>query len=186
MALRIKSSWHDDDADRSLDEIAGAAAFIAWRIAKEKAITLHGEDFIYESDEQRMAVIQEYLLFQLAVMDRIAVERLGMDDAQRKTFIIGTAKGMAGHVHDNAIDLFRPGDHVGPFIEKLNERGGEYAEFGFTDEGPTYPFYRHLGWLMQQIMGESQENRWVIDQVMDKDGPYVAREIEKAMLNLFE
>ena len=28
-------------------------------------INLHGEDFIYETDEQRMAVITEYLIFQL-------------------------------------------------------------------------------------------------------------------------
>ncbi len=185
MALRIKSNWHDDDQERSLDEITGAAAFIAWRIAKEKAIALHGEDFVYQSDEQRFAVIEEYLLFQLAVMDRVVTERVGLDADQRKRFVIGTAKAMAAHVEDNANDLFGPGDHIGAFIRKLNERGADYAEFGFTDEGPTYPFYRHLGWLIQRIMGDEDQNRWVIDQVMDKDGPEVAREIEKAIVNLF-
>ena len=51
MALRIKSRWHDDGAERSVDEIASALAFISWRIAKDKAINLHGEDYIYDSDE---------------------------------------------------------------------------------------------------------------------------------------
>ena len=55
MALRIKSRWHDDEAERSLDEIAGALAFISWRIAKDKAINLHGQDFVYADDEQRFA-----------------------------------------------------------------------------------------------------------------------------------
>ena len=63
MALRIKSHWHDDGTERSLEEIAGALAFISWRIAKDKAINLHGQDFVYESDRQRFAVIAEYLVF---------------------------------------------------------------------------------------------------------------------------
>ena len=45
---------------------------------------------------------------------------------------------------------------------------------------------RHLGYEIQQIMGESQENRWVIDQVMDKDGVEIDREIRRAVGNLFE
>ena len=45
---------------------------------------------------------------------------------------------------------------------------------------------RHLGYEMQQVMGESQENRWVIDQVMDKDGLEIDREIRRALDNLFE
>jgi hypothetical protein len=35
-------------------------------------------------------------------------------------------------------------------------------------------------------MGETQENRWVIDQVMDKDGVEIDREIRRAVDNLFE
>ena len=73
MALRIKSRWHDDGAERSVDEIASALAFISWRIAKDKAINLHGEDYIYDSDEQRMDVIVEYLIFQLQIVDRLAL-----------------------------------------------------------------------------------------------------------------
>jgi hypothetical protein len=45
---------------------------------------------------------------------------------------------------------------------------------------------RHLGYEIQQIMGESQENRWVIDQVMDRDGVEIDREIRRAVSNLFE
>jgi hypothetical protein len=39
-----------------------------------------------------------------------------------------------------------------------------------AEDGPSYAFLRHLGFEIQCLMGESQENRWVIDQVMDKDG----------------
>ena len=84
MALRIRTHWHDDDAERSIEEIASAIAFNAWRIAKNMAINLHGEDFVYDNDEQRFGVIVEYLLFQLALTDRIASERLELDDDTRR------------------------------------------------------------------------------------------------------
>jgi len=185
VAVRIKAHWHNDEVERSLDEIAGALAFIAWRLATDKAITLHGADFVYEDDAQRMAVITEYLVFELQLVDRIARDRLGLSDEDRKALVIALARRLAGHVQDNATDLLGPGDHVSPFVAKLNQRGAEYAEFGFTGEGPTYPFLRHLGYEIQQIMGREGENRWVIDQVMDKDGYEVYRQIDRAIGDLF-
>jgi hypothetical protein len=186
VALRIKSRWHDDEAQRSLEEIAGALAFISWRIAKDKAINLHGQDFVYEDDGQRFAVIVEYLIFQLQIIDRLALIQLELDDEDRRRLVVTVARHLAGHLHDNSVDIFGAGDYVGPFVQKLNERSAEYAEFNYTDDGPSYPFMRHLGYEIQQIMGESQENRWVIDQVMDKDGIEIDREIRRAVSNLFE
>jgi hypothetical protein len=186
VALRIKSRWHDDDAERSLDEIAGALAYISWRIAKDKAINLHGQDYVYEDDGQRFAVIVEYLVFQLQIVDRLALQGFGMNEEERRQLVITLAKHQAGHLQDNSVDIFGPGDYVKPFIAKINQRGAEYAELAYHDDGPSYPFMRHLGYEIQQIMGESQENRWVIDQVMDKDGVEIDREIKRAMRNLFE
>ena len=185
MAVRIKAHWHNDEVERSLDEIAGALAFIAWRLATDKAITLHGEDFVYADDSQRMAVIVEYLIFELQLVDRIARDRLGLSDDDRMALVIALAKRLAEHVQDNSVDLFGPGDYVGPFVARLNARGADYATLGFTDEGPTYPFLRHLGWEIQQVMGREGENRWVIDQVMDRDGYDVYRQIDKSIANLF-
>ncbi|MGD8958145.1 MAG: hypothetical protein PVJ03_12485 [Chromatiaceae bacterium] len=186
MALRIKSRWHDDDAQRSLEEIASALAFISWRIAKDRAINLHGQDYVYESDEQRFAVITEYIIFQLQLIDRLAVLKLELTDEDRQRLVVSVAKHLAGHLRDNSIDVFGPGDYVRPFIEKMNARGAEYAELNYSADGPSYPFMRHLGYEIQQIMGESQENRWVIDQVMDRDGIEIDREIRRSLSNLFE
>ena len=186
MALRIKSHWHDDDAERTLEEIAGALAFIAWRIAKDRAINLHGQDYVYETDEQRFAVIVEYLIFQLQIIDRLAVMDLQLETRDRQQLVVTVARHLAGHLADNSSDIFGPGDYVGPFIAKINERGAEYAELNYTREGPSYPMMRHLGYEIQQIMGDSQENRWVIDQVMDKDGIEIDREIRRSLANLFD
>jgi hypothetical protein len=185
VAVRIKAHWHNEDVERSLDDIAGALAFISWRLATDKAISLHGADFVYESDQQRMAVIQEYLVFELQLVDRIAGDRLGLSDDDRRALLLALAKRLAQHVQDNSTDLFGPGQHVAPFVDLINRRGAEYAEYRLTDEGPTYPFLRHLGYEIQQIMGKEGENRWVIDQVMDKDGVEVYRQISRAVGDLF-
>ena len=100
--------------------------------------------------------------------------------------MITTAKNMAKHLHDNSFDVFGPGDHVKDFVELINTRGAEYAEFGFSEDGPSYPFMRHLGYEIQQIMGTGGENRWVIDQVMDKDGWEVYEKLSRAVTDLFD
>ncbi|WP_456372330.1 hypothetical protein [Thiolapillus sp.] len=185
LPLRIKSRWNKDH-DHSLEEIAGALAFISWRLAQNKAINLHGEDFIYENDQQRMSVIMEYLIFMLQIMDRLARQELELNDQDREKLIIAVARKQADIIQDNSLDLFGPGDYAQPFFELINQRAGEYAQYRYTDDGPSYPFLRQLGYEIQQIMGNSQENRWVIDQVMDRDGPELDRKIAPAMRDLFE
>ncbi len=184
MALRIKSHWYDEDAERSAEETAGALAFIAWRVAKDKAMNLHGERFIYESDLQRVAVIAEYLYFQVQIIDRMAHSR--MPDEARKELVVQLALKLAGHMQENSHDLFGPGDYGKPFITGLNARSAEYADLSFDDEGPSYPFLRHLGYRIQKVMGEREENRWVIDQVMDKDGWEVYKQLVRAAYDLLE
>jgi hypothetical protein len=184
MALRIKSHWHDDDGERSAADIASAVAFIAWRIAKDKAINLHGERFVYRGDEQRLAVIREYLYFQVQIVDRMVHGML--DEKARRALIVQLALKLAGHMQENSADILGPGDYGRPFIDGLNARAAEYSELSFGDEGPSYPFLRHLGHEIQLIMGKDQENRWVIDQVMDKDGWEVYKQLSRALRDLLE
>jgi len=184
MALRLKSHWHDDESERSLEEIASAIAFISWRIAKDKAINLHGERFVYESDRQRMAVIQEYLYFQIQMTDRLVYKTFEEED--RRNLIIQLALKLAGHMQENCVDLMGPGDYGKPFISGLNKRSQDYAGLVFDDDGPSYPFLRHLGFEIQRVMGDREENRWVIDQVMDKDGWEVYKQFSRAVGDLLE
>ncbi len=185
MALRIKSHWHGE-SERTLEEIAGALAFISWRIAQEYAINLHGQDFIYRDDRQRMDVIAEYVIFQLQIMDRLAYQQFELTDEDRQKLILSLAKKLAVQIQDNSVDLFGPGDYIPEFFTRLNDRGAEYARYDYTEEGPSYPFMRHLGYEMQQTMGLEGENRWVIDQVMDKDGLEVNSKLRRAMEDLFD
>jgi hypothetical protein len=185
LAIRIKSQWHDEESQRSAKELGGAIAFIAWRLAHDKAITLHGKDFVYENDQQRLAVITEYLCFEAQISDRLI--HAMVDNDNRVAIITALVIKLAEHYQDNASDLLGSGNHADRFIERYNLRSGEYAEFNFDQQGPSYPFLRHLGFEIQQIMGNKEhENRWVIDQVMDVDGPEVYKQLARAVRNLFD
>lgn len=198
MAIRIKSHWSHPGTARTLPEIAGALAFIAWRIAVDQAINLHCERFLYRDDAQRLAVIREYLIFLIQIADRLAYARRTTGpgewtgdgatqaaDAERDTLITALARKVVEHLQDNSQDLQGPGDYGPPFIDLLNQRASEYAELPCDPTGPSYVFLRHLGYEIQCLMGTDRDNRWVIDQVMDRDGPTAYQSFANAFRDLF-
>ena len=184
MRMRITSKWRRDRGQPvSLEENAVALAYIIWQIALTAAKNLHAEDYIYETDDQRFAVIAEYLAFLVHVSDRLAY--LDMEDTVRESFIGTLAREVARHLQRNQREISGPGDYRGPFIALLNERMAEYAATKFRDNQPGFECLRCLGARVLAIMGNSQVNRWVIDQVMEIDGPAVVDHLRQAMANLF-
>jgi hypothetical protein len=127
-------------------------------------------------------VIAEFLAYQLQVVDRLAYERL--NDEDRAMFINALAKRLAEHVQDNLQDLFGPGEYRASFIITLNERMDDYAEFSFDDGKPGYGFMRYFGEKVQVVMGEAELNRWVINQIIEVDGPEVAGKISRSVRDL--
>jgi hypothetical protein len=178
---RIKSTWREE-RERSVDEIASALAFIAWRIALEGAKDLHGEGYRYDSDPQRVAVMAEFVAFLVQVADRLCHEI--MADEDREAFVNACARRLADQVQDNLSDLFGPGDYRGPFIETLNSRLADYSELSFADGRPGYDVLRYFGDRVQRVMGRDQTNRWVIDQIMERSGPEAAQSLHRSLLNL--
>ena len=66
MAIRIKSKWSKTvKRDKTSEDFASALSYIGWRLALDKARNLHGEDFEYTSDHQRITVIVEFMSFQV-------------------------------------------------------------------------------------------------------------------------
>ena len=183
MALRLKSQWHNEDSERSLEEIGGAVAFNIWRLGVDKAINLHSKDFGYQDDAQRLAVIAEYAIFQALAVERMVYEALTQE--QRGALLTALVLKLAEHFEENSRNMLGEGDYRTAFVDRFNQRAAEYAEFSYTSEGPSYPFLRHLGYEVQQRMGESQQNRWVIDQAMDIDGPELIKQLRRVIKDLF-
>ena len=186
MAIRIKSRWHVSSRNQSrpkyLDDHASALAFIAWRLSLEGARELHGEGYDYLGDHERIAVITEFAAFLLQCVDRQAYGRL--QDRSREYLINALAHRLAEQMQDNLTDIAGPGNYRAPFITTLNEILAEYGRTAFADDGPEFDNLRVFGANVLNIMGETQTNRWVIDQIMQVDGPDVYEKIRDAYNNL--
>ncbi len=183
MKTRIRDKWRNRNRQGSLEDNATSLAYGIWQIALAAAKNLHIEDFDYESDEQRTAVIAEYLMFLVHVADRLAFAQ--MDQESRARFVTTLAQHTARHYQRNVADIVGHGDYRTGYIEKLNARAAEYAETPFTDGDPGYETRRCLGEKIQQLMGMTQTNRWVIQQVIDLDSPEAVKHLKTAMDNLF-
>ena len=183
MNMRIRSRWRQDGRPASLEDTGTALANVIWRIALGFTKNLHVERFDFADDRQRVAVIGEYLAFLVHTADRMAYTRL--DQQQRQRLISTTVTGTARYLQQNQAEICGPGDYRGPYVEMLSTRSTEYAETAFDEDGrPGYSALRCLGDKIQGIMGNSQTNRWVIDQVMDIDAPQTVDQLRQALENL--
>jgi len=189
---RIKDRWHNSTPDdpsrrvlteKSVDDHASALSFIIWRQSLNGAINLHAEDFRYDDDRQRIAVISELLGFQIHLVDR-RCHGLFADD-ERAALVNSLCSRVADHMQENMEDIAGPGNYRSPFIALLNKRFEDYAQFDFNDAVPGYDVLRYLGSNVLEIMGEDQTNRWTIDQIIDIDAPELVAQINKSMTRLF-
>jgi len=163
---------------------ASALAFISWSASLETARKLHGDGYEYESDYQRIGVINELLAFSLHLCDRLAFDRL--DEAQRKNLVNALGDRLAEHMQENLEQIAGPGRYKPPFIALLNRRMADYAQTQFSDGEPGFDFIRYLGSSVLEVMGDTQTNRWVIDQIMSVEAPVITEKIRTSFENLLD
>lgn len=183
LKLRVRSRWRDKRRERSLEENATSLAYAIWEIALAATKNLHAEDFQYDDDSQRVGVLAEYLIFLAHVADRLVYESI--EEAERVEFVSALAAQLARHYQRNLEEILGRDDYRGGFIEKLNARNAEYSETNFENGRPGYQTLRVLGEKVQDVMGMTQTNRWVIQQVMDLDAPETVRHLKRALDDLF-
>ncbi len=186
MAIRIKDKWHQSRRNRptakSLQDSAGALAFIGWRVALDNAQNLNREGFRYDSDVERIGIISEFVAFEIQIADRVSYEFL--EDADRSVFINALGQRFADHMQENLSDLGGPRNYRGAFVALLNERLGEYASLSFDDGEPGFDFLRFLGAKVLGVLGEDQTNRWVLDHIVAIEAPELAEKIRNSVFNL--
>ena len=184
LQVRIRSHWNKKQKERSLEEIAGALAFIEWRIASNALLDLENEGFQTDTQSQRLDVLQEFSAFLIHITDRLVHDTMGEDERQR--FIVALALKMADTCHDNRVDAEGRGkDFRQPFIETLNARMADYAEFVFEDRKPGYAFKRYLGEAVTNAMGD-RDSKWISEQVMEVEVPDMLKTLEKGLKDLFD
>ncbi|UCE90288.1 MAG: hypothetical protein JSW10_05585 [Pseudomonadota bacterium] len=179
--MRVKSRWRAKDKERSLEEVAGAVGFIAWRIGANGCLHLENEGFQTDTQLQRLDVVSEFTAFAIHLTDRLTIERLTLE--QRHEFMTALALKCAKHYHDSKVENAGPGNYQQEFIDLLNERMEAYAEFAFVDSEPSFNMRRYFGDRVTDVMGP-KDRKWVTQQVMDIEAPEVIETLAKALRNL--
>jgi len=185
--MRINNQWFKDGTPRPASEIAGGAAVIAYRVARNVLKNMRTADFDIEPGPQYFAFIAEWLAFLVQIADRLAYERMGAED--RIEFTTAMAQRVGKLLEEDWHDLLgQPtgtlvGSSSASFITLLNQRAGEYASHGYGEEGPDYGFLRHLAYQLVAIL-EDKDKTWVHDQVMEMEAPEAAETVKKGVLGL--
>ncbi len=181
--MRVKSKWNVKDKTHTVAEVGGALAAIAWKMAQNALLNMENHQFQTETQVQRIEIIAEFLCFTIHVLDRMTIDRF--TDEDRQTFITELALKSAKNIKDNKREYLGPGEYQQEFIDMLNARMDEYAEFPFSEEeGPSFPMKRYFGDFVTKLFGERYQ-RWVTDQIIDIEVPDMYRTLKTAVKNLF-
>ena len=97
--MRIKSNWFKSGRKRTLPEIAGALAFVIWRIGDNALKNTRNAKFEIAIGTQYFSFLSEFLVFLIQVADRIAYRQLPAED--RLAFTSALANRVAETLAEN-------------------------------------------------------------------------------------
>ncbi len=175
MALRMKTRFRHG-GKKTPAERASVVAFNFWKVAQELYRRMQKEGFKFNSGDQIVAIMTETLAFLAQVADRLVYGKLPEDE--RREFITALGLKLAEAMQSNLTDLHGPGDYRTPFIRTLNERFGDYAEFGFSGDQPGYGFLRYFAEKVACCIAAS-ENKWVSEYVMEIEAPEALKHVRR-------
>ena len=171
----VKARWRKK-GPRSLADRAGVIGANLWKLAVEFFKHLEKEGFRFGSDRLVTNVLTEFVAFLVQLVDRAVYGRLSEPD--RAALVAEVVRHLAATMENNQMDLFGPGEYRKPFIDAMNARFGEYAEFEYRDGEPGYACLRFFASRVAEVMAES-DNRWVIEQMIDVEAPEMVRLTKK-------
>lgn len=183
--MRIKSNWFKGGRERTPQEIADALAFVVSRIADNALKNTRKANFEIAVGPQYLDFLAEFLIFLVLAGDRIAYLRLSAED--RVAFTGNLANRVGETYAENRSRLLDQDlkECKQRFIDLLNQRAGEYADFGYDEKGPDYGFYRYLAYCIGEIMNDA-DSGWVIDQMISIEAPDAVKMVEKTLRGLYE
>jgi hypothetical protein len=184
--MRVKSQWFKSETPKTATDIAGAAAFIVFRIAQNSLKNMRKADFELPPGPTYFAFLAEFLAFLTLVADRIAHRR--GDEPWRIEFTTALANRVGAFLADNEASLLGV-DSVATikrrFVALVNERSADYSDCRWTDAGPDYAFLRCLGHRVAEVMAR-HEQTWAVSQVIDSEAPEATETLQRAMAGLLD
>lgn len=183
--MRVKSHWFKTQSPKSPEEVAGAAAFIAWRIAVNALKQARQATFDIDIGTQYFNYLAEFLIFLLQASDRLLDTRYSWNIRGR--FINAMANKMAEDWAENQVELMNGhfADLKAGFIQRLNERGDGYAEHPFAENEENFGFLRYFGHCLTQHMN-ANDQPWILDRTMTVEAPEALTTLTRALRNLLD
>lgn len=183
--MRIKSHWFKEGREHAPEELAGAVAFTISKIAANALQNTRKAKFEVAVGPQYFAFLTEFLIFLVMVADRIAYRSFG---PEARTAFTGTLANRVGETYAENESRLLGGDYAVcklRFIDRLNQRAGEYADFDYDEQGPSFHFSRYLGYCIEQVMDDA-DSFWVADQMISIEAPKSVEMVERTIKNLSE
>jgi len=178
----VKTRWRKKGA-RTLTERAGVIGANLWKLSIEIFKHMEKEGFRFGSDRLVTGVLSEFIAFTVQLVDRAAYGRLS--EAERPRLIGEVAGHLAATMENNQRDLLGPGEYRKQFIDLLNTRFGEYAEFECPGGEPSYACLRFFATKVSDAMADG-DNKWVVEQMMDIEAPEMVRLVRKLIEQTLE
>ena len=183
--MRIKSNWFKEGREHSPQEISDALAFVVSRIADNALKNTRKAKFEIEVGPQYLDFLAEFLLFLVLVADRIAYRDLSAEDRVAFTGNLANRVGETYAENRSRLLVEDLKECKQRFIDLLNQRAGEYADFGYDEKGPDYGFYRYLAFCIGNVLSE-EDASWVIDPMISYEAPEAVQMVEKTLRGLYE
>jgi len=183
--MRVKSRWFRAGR-KPPEEIAGAASFIAWRIAQNALKRMRNAGYDLPPGAGYFDFVAAFLAYLVVCADRIAY-RHG-DDEWRIAFTTAMANRVGVILADNELELLASGsasDIKRRFVDLVNECAAECEGFAWGDDGPDYGLLRYFGHRIAGVMGE-RDRTWAVSQVIEIEGPEAAATLARGMAGLLD
>ena len=184
--MRVKSHWFKPERAKSPDEVAGAIAFIAWKVAQNALKRMRKAGFDIDPGPAYFAFLAETMAYCAQVAWRHAHGHF--DEAGALAFMTALANRCGETLEENYAELLGgqpPGAVKAAFVVRVNEALEEYAEFGYGPGGPDFGFMRYYASRVADRMPD-KDRHWTHDQVIAIEAPEAAATIARAFANLHE
>ncbi len=183
--VKVRTIWFKKDGERTADEIASAVASTTWRVADKAVDNLGRENYDIITPARGFKLIAEFVAFLAHYCDRMAYVTLS---PERRITVLQAVSNRLGEVmQENIIEMVGTDatrNYKAEFIDFLNRRFNDYAEFEFPDdEKASFPALRFLSLQIREEMGDDDKT-WIMDQIMDIEMPEMMGTVRKSFMGL--
>jgi hypothetical protein len=181
--VRVRTVWFKKEGERPSHEVATVLASTIWRLADKAVDNLSKADYDIVSPQRGFRIIAELCCFLVHYADRLVYGRI--DEVKRAEIVSDTGIRLAEIMEDNILD-FTGGkkdpeyDYKRGFIDRLNSRMTDYAEFEFPTDKVSFQALRFLSLQIRDVMEDSDKS-WIQDQIMDIEVPEMMGTVKKSV-----